>query len=194
MQSRSRFCISDTTAKSFHRGLKDAVGDLSDRFDHKCGIECDDTVDTNPAWRRQAAAHEIGRMKRNSMLGLRARGHWQCNKIASSPRLCIIPDLIFGIIPNRRQRGRLRIHQVAPFCALASFADITDEIQHFARRLLGQRLGLFKNQFGNRHFCFRLDCRLPQVIPGDKSACVPGRDALVPLRAYERSLIRRISK
>jgi len=69
---------------------------------------------------------------------------------SSSPRLCIIPDLVFGVIPYRRERGRLCAHKVAPFGALTALADITDKIEDLARRTVGELFHLFIDQFGNR--------------------------------------------
>ena len=45
---------------------------------------------------------------------------------------------------------RLRIHQVAPFGALAPLAKIADKVEHLARSVVRQILDLLIDQFRKR--------------------------------------------
>src|ERR1700740_2851810 len=68
-----------------------------------------------------------------------------------SPRSNIVPNPVFGMIPYRRQRIGLGIHEIAPLLAVAMLAKVTDKIEHLARKRLGQGLGLLINKFRSRH-------------------------------------------
>jgi hypothetical protein len=45
-----------------------------------------------------------------------------------SPRSNIVPNPVFGIIPYRRQRIGLGIHEIAPLLAVAMLAKVTNKI------------------------------------------------------------------
>src|SRR5437763_7960144 len=66
-----------------------------------------------------------------------------------SPRSGIVPDFVFGVVPQRGERASLRVHQIAPFRALAALAQEAHEVEDLARQRLGQRLDLLVDHVGN---------------------------------------------
>src|SRR5665647_2383928 len=68
-----------------------------------------------------------------------------------SPRSNIVPDFIFRIVPHRGKAGGLRVHEVAPFRAIAPLTKESDEVEHLARERIGQQFHLIVNHVGDGH-------------------------------------------